>query len=487
MEELEEEKFSVSEEYDSEFLSGGAVSGSDYNAEFFNADRTAEGGELNFEFLNAEPIDDSVDYNAEFFSAEAVRENKYKISPEYLAAFLKWAVLAATVGVASGFIGTLFHKSIEMANEYRLEHGWVIWLLPIGGLAIAALYKLHHLHESTGTNQVIEAVHSNERLPVIMGPLIFISTVITHLVGGSAGREGAALQLGSSIGAFLGRRLHLDDKDMNLITLCGMSGVFTALFGTPLTATFFSLEVISVGVIHYSGLMPCIVSSLSAFGISLLLGAEPVKFSLGFVPGLSLPAVMETGVLALLCAGLSIVFCVLMHKTRHFMVKKLQNDFARVFVGGCMILGLTLLLNTVDYNGAGMNIVGNAINGSAKPEAFVWKMIFTAITIGTGYKGGEIVPTFFIGATFGCVVGGLLGLDPGFAAALGLVALFCAVVNSPVTSILLSIELFGAEGIIFFALAVCVSYMMSGYYGLYSSQKILYSKIRTEFINIKAR
>ena len=169
------------------------------------------------------------------------------------------------------------------------------------------------------------------------------------------------------------------------------------------------------------------------------------------------------------------------------MVKKLQNDFARVFVGGCMILGLTLLLNTVDYNGAGMNIVGNAINGSAKPEAFVWKMIFTAITIGAGYKGGEIVPTFFIGATFGCVVGGLLGLDPGFAAALGLVALFCAVVNSPVTSILLSIELFGAEGIIFFALAVCVSYMMSGYYGLYSSQKILYSKIRTEFINIKAR
>ncbi len=266
-----------------------------------------------------------------------------------------------------------------------------------------------------------------------------------------------------------------------------MSGVFSALFGTPLTAVLFAMEVISIGIIYYSSLVPCLISSLFAYGISVHFGMEPVHFILGITPELSLKTIALTSVLAAFCAVLSIVFCVSMHKTEHFMKHKISSDYYRGMVGGIIIVLLTLLVGTRDYNGAGMDIIENAINGIARPEAFILKIIFTAITIGAGFKGGEIVPTFFIGSTFGCFIGGLLGLNPGFSAAVGLVALFCGVVNAPIASIVLSIELFGADGIILFAIACSISYMLSGYYGLYSSQKIVYSKLKAEFININAK
>ncbi|MEL7646466.1 MAG: chloride channel protein [Sedimentibacter sp.] len=412
---------------------------------------------------------------------------KLKSAQNYAATFLKWVVLASITGFIGGTVGTLFHVSVEKATEFRLENMWTIMFLPIGGVVIAVLYKLFKMSESTGTNQIISSIRSDEHVPLVLAPLIFISTFITHLFGGSAGREGAALQLGGSIGSFVGRMLRLDEKDMHLITLCGMSSVFAALFGTPLTATLFAMEVISIGVIYYSSLVPCLLSSLMAYGVSLYFGVVPVRFSLGFIPSLSLKTVVMTAVLAALCALLSIAFIVFMRKTEHLMDDKIRNAYLRGFVGGMAIVLLTLLFNTRDYNGAGMNIIEKAISGTAKPEAFILKILFTAITIGAGFKGGEIVPTFFIGSTFGCFAGTLLGLNPGFSAAIGLVALFCGVVNAPIASIVLSVEIFGAEGILLFAIACSVSYMLSGYYGLYSSQKIVYSKLRAEYININAK
>jgi H+/Cl- antiporter ClcA len=319
-----------------------------------------------------------------------------------------------------------------------------------------------------------------------MAPLIFISTVITHLLGGSAGREGAALQLGGSIGYRIGNLFRLDEKDMHLIILCGMSSVFSALFGTPITATVFAMEVVSVGVIYYSGFIPCIISSLTAFQVSLLFGINPVKFSLGVIPGPTLSVIIKTIILAILCAVISIIFCIALHKTHMLLVKLLSNDYIRIAIGGFAIIILTFLLRTGDYNGAGMDVITRAMNGNAKPEAFILKIVFTAITIGAGYKGGEIVPTFFIGATFGCLIGNLIGLNPGFSAAIGLVALFCGVVNCPISSIFLSVEIFGSQGLILFVIACGVTNMLSGNYGLYSSQKLIYSKLKAEYINIYA-
>ena len=403
-----------------------------------------------------------------------------------IVAFFKWIIIAVITGLVGGLVGSIFHLSVEFATRTRIENPWILYLLPFGGLVIVFLYK-KGMNEDPGTNLVIKSIRTDETVPFLMAPLIFIGTVITHLLGGSAGREGAALQLGGSIGSQIGNLIGLDEKDMHLVTLCGMSGVFSALFGTPLTATFFSMEVISVGIIHYSAFIPCIVSSLSAYAVSLFFGLAPVRFYLSVFPELSLINILKVIILGSLCAVVSIIFCEVLHKSNKYLKKLITNSYLRVFIGGTIIVFLTLIIGSRDYNGAGMNIISNAINGSARPEAFILKMIFTAITISVGYKGGEIVPTFFIGSTFGCVFGSFLGLDPCFGAAVGLVALFCGVVNTLITSIILSIELFGAGNIILFALACGVSYMESGYYSLYSSQKIMYSKIKAEYINRNAK
>ena len=401
--------------------------------------------------------------------------------------FFKWVLIAHLTGAAGGLVGTAFNLSVGYVTRFRQGHPWLLYLLPAGGLVIGLIYHLLHT-ENKNTNTIIDAVQLGNPVPLALVPAMFISTVITHLFGGSAGREGAALQIGGSLGFEVGKLCRLDDKDMRIATLSGMSAVFSALFGTPLTATVFALEVISVGVIYYSAFVPCLVASLIALQIAALAGIAPEHFVIGTPVPLNGADVLRVAGLAILCTLVSIVFCLVMHGTEHLIHKKIPNGFVRAVCGGAAIIGLTLLLGTGEFNGAGMDSIRRAIEeGVTRPDAFFWKLLFTAVTLGTGYKGGEVVPCFFVGATFGCAVGGLLGLPAGFAAAIGLVCVFCGAVNCPLASILLSVELFGSEELVYFALACGVAYMLSGYFGLYSSQKIMYSKLKAEFINIHAR
>ena len=399
----------------------------------------------------------------------------------YPAALGKWVLLGGIIGVAGGVIGSLFHIGVNYATAIRGAHPWILYLLPVGGLAIVGLYKLCHL-EGKGTNAIIESVHFGESVPILLVPVIFVSTVITHLCGGSAGREGAALQIGGGLGYEAGKLLHLGEKDLPLATLCGMSGVFSALFGTPLTATVFALEVISVGVLYYAGLVPCITAAMAAFGVSTLMGVEPTRFAVA-MPPVTLETMVPVVALAILCAVVSILFCKGLHWTERLLDRGFRSPWVRVLAGSVLLIGMSLLTNG-DYNGAGMDVIERAMTGQADSWAWLWKLAFTAVTIGCGFKGGEVVPSFFVGATFGCVFGGLLGLPPAFAAAVGLVAVFCGAVNCPIASVILSVELFGAGGMAYFAAACAISYLLSGYCGLYSSQTILYSKLKAEFINV---
>ena len=401
---------------------------------------------------------------------------------QYAVTLLKWMVLGGVIGLVGGIIGSLFHIGVDTATQMRLAHPWVLYLMPVGGLAIVGLYRLTKT-EGKGTNDIIASVHFGEQVPGLLVPVIFVSTVITHLCGGSAGREGAALQIGGGIGYQAGRLLRLGEKDLPLATLCGMSGVFAALFGTPLTATVFALEVISVGVLYYAGLVPCLTAALTGYLVSVLMGVPPTRFTVT-VPGLEVRTMLLVMVLALLCAVVSILFCRGLHGVEHLLKRTLKNPYQRVAVGAAVLIGLTLLTNG-DYNGAGMEVIGRAIAGQADPWAWVWKLLFTAITIGCGFKGGEVVPSFFVGAAFGCVAAGWLGLPAGFGAAMGLVSVFCGAVNCPLASIILSVELFGSGDLLYFAMACSISYLISGYCGLYSSQTILYSKLRAEFINVR--
>lgn len=403
-----------------------------------------------------------------------------------LLALFRWTLLAVCTGVLCGGIGTLFHLAVEWVTEQRAEQVWLLWLLPAAGIAITALYKVTDC-VGKGTNDVLRAVQDGSSVTPWLVPAIFLGTVLTHLCGGSAGREGAALQMGGSIGWNIGRVLHFNNHDCRTATVCGMAAFFSALFGTPLTATIFALEVISVGVFYYSALVPCIVASLAALAIANAFGIAPTQFTFAFAAAPKL-LLLRVAALAAVCSLMSILFCVTMHGTERLFSSRIPNTWLRIAAGGGIVIVLTLLVGTGDYNGAGMDVITRAIeDGQAAYDAFFWKLLFTAVTIGSGFKGGEVVPTFFIGATLGCVLGSLLGIPTGFAAALGLVCVFCGAVNCPIASVILSIELFGAGQLVYFALACGIAYMLSGYFGLYSSQKILYSKLRTEFINIHAK
>lgn len=410
--------------------------------------------------------------------------HKIKSASEYVRVFLKWAGISVIIGIVGGCVGALFHASVNEANVIFSKYDKLILLLPFGGLLIVAMYKKCNMLNNKGTDSVLASIRNDKGVPLLLAPLIFISTVITHLLGGSAGREGAALQLGGSIGSNIGRLFRLDEKDIHMVIMCGMSGVFSALFGTPITAVVFALGITSVGIMYYSGLVPCLMSSLTAYLIIKLFGIAPTHFDMIYTPPATLITILQTMLIAVLCAELSIIFCTAMHYTARYFKIWFKNPYLRIFAGGLIIVALTYITGTRDYNGSGMAVIENAVIGAyTKNWAWVLKIIFTAVTIGAGYKGGEIVPTFFIGAAFGCFIARLIGITPGFGAAIGMTAMFCGVLNCPVASIILSVELFGSEGFILFAIASGVSYMLSGYYGLYSSQKIMYSKLKAEYIN----
>ena len=396
---------------------------------------------------------------------------------------LKWIIFAIIVGAIVGLCGTAFYFALSLVTVLRTQNTWLIFLLPLGGLGIVAMYRFLHNEKDTGTNLVISAIHSDDELPLRMAPLIFVSTLITHLFGGSAGREGAALQMGGSIGNALGKLFRFDDKDKHVMIMCGMSAAFSALFGTPMAAAILPMEMVSVGVMYYIALVPCVISSLVAHGIAYSFGVSNEMFIIRSIPKFGIITSIEISVLAILCALVSILFCVLLHKSEDLYKRFFTNPYIRVIAGGCIIIVLTLLVGNQDYNGTGINIIEHCINGTVRPEAFLLKMSFTALTLGAGYKGGEIVPSFFTGAAFGCLFGNLLGFSPTLCTAVGMTAVFCGVTNCPITSLLISFELFGYDGMPYFLLATALSYMLSGYFGLYRSQKIVYSKYKTNYIN----
>lgn len=414
-------------------------------------------------------------------------QDKFDRSEDNLVHFVMWSCGGICIGFIIGLVGIAFHWALEWATEFRTENPLLIWLLPLGGLAIVLAYRLAGMEKDRGTNFILVAVRSNEAVTLKTAVLIFFSTVLTHLLGGSAGREGAALQLGGSIASSFGRNFELNEKEERIMTMCGMSAGFAALFGTPLTSVIFAMEVITVGVMHYSAIVPCIISALVASGLSQAVGIAPTAFVIAGIPEtIKLETCWLVAVLGILCALLSVLFCIVMEHIGDAYRKYFKNPMVRVFVGGCIVIAATYLVGCRDYNGAGMDIIVKALQGDAKTEAFLLKLLFTALTLGAGFKGGEIVPSFFIGATFGCIAGPLLGLPATFAASLGMAAVFCGVTNCPLASIILCIELFGFRGTGYYALCCAISYMLSGYYGLYSEQKIMYSKVQPEFINKNA-
>jgi len=405
----------------------------------------------------------------------------------YITIFFKWVLLALLVGVGAGAVGSVFHILVDKVTHIRMENTWLIYLLPLAGVVISFIYAMCKKYGKLDTNRIIKALRTKDDIPLILVPLIFISTVITHLFGGSAGREGAALQIGGGLGYHTGRLFRLPMDDRKIMIMVGMSAVFTAVFGTPLTAAVFAIEVSSVGIMHYSALLPCVVSAFVASHIQKLFGLSPVKFSDVVIGGADALTLLKIVALAALCAVVSIVFCIAIKGAGKYFKKLAPNRYIKSFAGGALLVLLTVLTGTYDYNGAGMDIIENALSGNAHPEAFAIKILFTAITIGAGFKGGEIIPAFFVGSTLGCVAAPVLGIEASIGAAIGFVTFFCCVVNCPLASIMLAFEVFGGNSLMVFALCCAVGYMLSGNFSLYKSQKIVYSKLNEHYADVNEK
>lgn len=401
--------------------------------------------------------------------------------------FFKWTVISVVIGLVVGAIGAVFgHGVIWATNLWQARH-WTVFLAPVAGLVIVELYQLCHEEKNRGTDMVLESISASENISVATGPLIFISTILSHAVSASAGREGAALQLGGSLGNLTGKLLRLDDKDRKIAIMCGMSACFAALFGTPLTAGVFAMEVVSIGILYYAALVPCLFASFIGAAVAGKMGLAAEHYEMGAVPAFGIQGAALAVLLGILCAAVGVLLCVCLHRGGALYRKYLPNPYLRIVAGSVIYIGLTLLFSNRYYNGGGLHLIERCFEGESVPYyAFLLKILFTAVALGAGFKGGEIVPTLCIGATFGYTMAALLDMPAGLCSAIGMSCLFVSVTNCPISTVFMAFELFGFEGMPYFSLAVAVSFTLSGYYGLYHSQRFAYSKLRTEYINRKS-
>ena len=389
-----------------------------------------------------------------------------------------WGLLALLCGAVCGLCGAAFSKAVSLVTNLRVENDWLLFLLPLGGLLSVGIYKLCHI-KNTGTNDVFDCVKTNQTLPHLLAPAIFCGTCISHLFGASVGREGAALQIGGGVANITTHIFKLDEDSRHVTLLCGMAAVFSAVFGTPLAASAFVLEVILTRLC-LSAAIPVFLSSITAFFISQFLNISPERFNVGELPSFSFHVVCKIAIITVAGIIIAFVFCKALSLGKTFAKKIFKSEILRIAIGGTLIIGLTILIGTRDYNGGGIDVIERVFEGSVKYEAFAVKLLFTVICVSCGYKGGEIIPTLFIGATLGGSLATLLEIPIGIGAAIGIAVLFVCATKCPVATILLCGEMFGFKHIFFIAPIAIISFFVARYKGLYNNSKDLFTLIKKQ-------
>jgi H+/Cl- antiporter ClcA len=393
----------------------------------------------------------------------------------FLRVLLRGLLLGGIVGVLAGAAAALFLALLTLATDFRLAHPQIIWLLPLAGVGLAGVYQRWGSTAARGTNLVLERLHTDPgdgRIPLRMAPLILLGTVWTHLFGGSAGREGTAVQMGASLADGVWRALRLPQPDRRLAIMAGISGGFGGVFGTPLAGFVFGMEVQSAGRIRYEGVIPCFVSAVVADLTARWLGTTHAHYPQ--LPASELdPLLLLKVLLAGVAFGLTALLFIEVTHTVKRVVGRLTNPLLRPLVGGGLILLLTLLLGTQDYLGLSLPLLNHALDGTGVvASAFLLKLLFTAVTLGSGFVGGEVTPLFVIGGTLGYTLAAPLGLEPTLLAALGMAAVFAGASNTPLACTLMGIELFGGGAALYLALACFISYLASGHRGIYGQQRL---------------
>ncbi len=384
---------------------------------------------------------------------------------------LKWLGVCLALGIFCGVLGAAFGHTISFVTSLRNSNGWLILLLPVAGLLSTVILKALKVAE-LGTNDVLKSATGASHLNPLLAPAIFMCSALSHLCGASVGREGAALQLGGSLATGLAKLFKLDDGGRKILVYCGMAGLFSAVFGTPFAAAIFALEVVYIGKVNFKAIFPSFLTSFVAFFVSIGLKAHPERFNLNALPNFSFITISKTALISILTAFIGIIFCYSLSYGKKYAKKFINNDYLRIFLGSIAIIVLTAIIGHQRYNGAGVSFIESIFeNSTVINEAFLIKILFTVIAISSGFRGGEIVPTLFIGAAFGSATAVLFGLPAAFGAAIGMTSLFCSVTNCLIASIVLAFEMFSLKGAGFIVLASILSFAVSGKVSLYSAQQ----------------
>jgi len=425
--------------------------------------------------------------------------DKYKPSFEQIKIarhLLYWTALVVPISLITGSLVALFLWLLDLATTTRWNNPWLLFLLPLAGVFITFLYQFYGKNSDAGNNLIMDEIHEpGGGIPTRMAPLVLFSTVLTHLFGGSAGREGTAVQMGGSISSLFSRWYKLEHGDKKILLMCGMAAGFGAVFGTPITGAVFAMEVLAIGRIKYDALIPCLIASVladitcSTYGIhhthySILFRGE-LRDTLPWLPYLSFDFLL---LFKVIIAG--ILFGIagyLFAETSHFIKdasrKYVHKKWIIPIVGALLVIGISYSLNTFDYLGlgvinpnGGVSILSAFHADGATTWSWFWKLLLTAITLSTGFKGGEVTPLFFIGATLGNTLAAVSNAPVDLFAGLGFIAVFAGATNTPLACTLMGVELFGSNNVVYYAVACFTAYYFSGHSGIYVSQRIAVSK-----------
>lgn len=404
---------------------------------------------------------------------------------------VKWLSIAIPLGIVVGSACALFLQSLEMVTAIRLRNPILLYLLPVAGMIIVWLYREFGSTAEAGNNLIVDEIHEpGGGVPLRMAPLVFVGTILTHLFGGSAGREGTAVQMGGSIASgFAFLMPGLSRGSTQILLMAGISAGFAGVFGTPVAAMIFALEVLAIGRMSYSAILPCLIAAIAsdqtcvAWGIQHthyhISSALPNGSSVHLAP-LHLGLLGKVAFAGMLFGLASVLFAELVHGLHQYFHKVIRRPLLRPVVGGLIVISLVQVLGTRDYLGLGVSstdagsvtILSSFHLGGASSLSWLWKTLFTAVTLSSGFKGGEVTPLFFIGATLGNTLAWVLGAPVDLFAALGFVAVFAGATNTPLACTVMAIELFGGEYTVYYATACLVAYLFSGHSGIYLSQRV---------------
>lgn len=389
---------------------------------------------------------------------------------------LKVILVSLCCAVVMGIISFVFLKMLGLSSVFREFFPYCIWFLPLSGMLTAFVYKRYGGESSKGNNLIIQSANEGVKVPKRLAFLTFIFTILTHFSGGSAGREGTAVQIGGTLTSNVADKLGFKNEDRKIIILSGLSAAFGSVFGTPLAGAFFGMEVCCIGQLSVSAVIPCFLSSYLANAVTLLLGATHEVHKISAIPSLDIKSVLVFISASILFGLIGKLFALGVKYLKLLYAKIFKNTVLSALIGSVIVVLLIVLLNLNEYEGLSTWQQTTAFEGNANWYDMPVKFILTTLTLGAGFQGGEVTPLFDIGASFGGWYANMFGIEPSFLAAIGLICVFGSAANTPITTIMLGIELFGAEAVPYFVFASLISFIASGKSGIYSAQERKLSK-----------